>query len=190
MSVPFPEGKFGAMLWDPPWRFRTWSETNQRKSASKHYALMMLEEIKALPVSDLALPDCVLFLWVIAPMFPQAHEVIVDWGFEYKTVAFVWDKGRMGLGYWTRHETEQCWLATRGQPRRRPGATSVRQKITEKPREHSRKPDCVHDRIEALVTGPYLEGFARGPWPGWTVWGDECGKFADPQQALALGEDH
>ena len=40
-------------------------------------------------------------------------------------------------------------------------------------REHSRKPDEVYGRIEALVDGPYFEMYARHRWPGWDAMGDE-----------------
>ena len=43
-------------------------------------------------------------------------------------------------------------------------------------REHSRKPDEVYERIEALCEGPYLELFARGTRPGWEHWGHEAGQ--------------
>jgi N6-adenosine-specific RNA methylase IME4 len=46
-------------------------------------------------------------------------------------------------------------------------------------REHSRKPDETHDRIAALVDGPYLELFGRQSRTGWTVWGNESDKFDD-----------
>jgi N6-adenosine-specific RNA methylase IME4 len=56
-------------------------------------------------------------------------------------------------------------------------AKDVRRLIVEKRREHSRKPDCVRDRIERLVAGPYLELFARETKPGWKCWGDQSGLF-------------
>jgi N6-adenosine-specific RNA methylase IME4 len=132
---------------------------------------------------DLAAEDCCLFLWGTRPMLPEALEVIAAWGFTYKTEAFTWikvnrekpRKPRMGLGYWTRANTEPCLLATRGTPKRL--HKDVGQVIAEPIREHSRKPDCVHERIERLVPGPYLELFARQSWPGWTMWGNEAGKF-------------
>ena len=105
----------------------------------------------------------------------------------YPTLGFCWVKGdalpmfpddakdQMGTGYWTRSNTEVCLFASRGKPKR--VNADVRQVILEKRREHSRKPDCVHDRIERLVAGPYLELFARAERPGWTTWGNEVGKF-------------
>ena len=173
---------FGAILCDPPWRFRTWSETNQQRSASRYYDLMTFDALLKLRVIDLAAPNCALFLWAINPMLPQALQVITAWGFEYKTVAFTWAKQtptgqawHMGLGYWNRQNTEQCLLATRGDPKRK--AKDVRQLIVEPRRQHSRKPDRVHTDIERLVDGPYVELFARQRWPGWHAWGHEVDKF-------------
>jgi N6-adenosine-specific RNA methylase IME4 len=177
-----PVGKYGALLVDPPWRFRTWSETNQAKAASNHYSLMTLDDIKAMPIADLAASDCALFMWAVNPMIPQALEVIDAWGFRFKTVAFTWAKRtttdktwHMGLGYWNRQNTEQCFLAVRGKPKRL--SKSVRQLIVAPRREHSRKPDEIHDRIQSLVAGPYLELFGRQQREGWTVWGNQSDKF-------------
>jgi N6-adenosine-specific RNA methylase IME4 len=47
-------------------------------------------------------------------------------------------------------------------------------------REHSRKPDEAHERIERLLVGPYVELFARAVRPGWVTWGNE---IAPPQIA-------
>jgi N6-adenosine-specific RNA methylase IME4 len=119
-------------------------------------------------------------------MVPEALDTLAAWGFRYKTVAFTWAKQtttgnawHMGLGYWNRQNTEQCFLATRGKPKRL--AKDIRQLVVEPRREHSRKPDRIYRDIERLVAGPYLEMFARQRWPGWDAWGNEVGKFgAEP----------
>jgi hypothetical protein len=77
----------------------------------------------------------------------------------------------IGCGYWTRANPEQCLLATRGRPQRL--LRSVRQLIFAPRRLHSQKPDETCERIEALVSGPYLEMFARERRPGWDCWGSE-----------------
>ncbi len=185
-----PRGHFGAILADPPWKFETWgSQENSATCVERHYNTMTIDEIAALPIGDLAAKSCVLFLWICWPTMHRAMEVIDAWGFTYKTCAFSWTKAdvstvsmfsydhptKMGTGYWTRANTEPCLLATRGEPKR--VNADVRQAIIEPRREHSRKPDCVHERIERLVAGPYLELFARRKRPGWTAWGNETGKF-------------
>lgn len=79
------------------------------------------------------------------------------------------------LGYWTRANPEQCLLATRGKPARR--AKDIRRLVVDKRREHSRKPDCVRERIEKLVASPYLALFARETKRGWDCWGDQVALF-------------
>ena len=185
-----PKNHFGALLADPPWRFETWgSQENAATDVERHYSTMSIDEIAALPIGNLAAESCVLFIWICWPTMDRALEVIQAWGFTYKTCAFAWIKADMstvdmfpddhpvkiGTGYWTRANSEVCLLATRGKPKRL--NADVRQGIIAPRREHSRKPDGVHQRIERLVTGPYLELFARQQRPGWTTWGNEVGKF-------------
>jgi N6-adenosine-specific RNA methylase IME4 len=195
-----PHNHFGAILADPPWRFRTWNKATAVKkrrgngtfvSAEVHYPSMAIEDIVALPIGDLAADDCCLFLWTCWPTLLDALAAIEAWGFEFKTCAFDWMKAHagqiemfredsdalMGMGYWTRANSEPFLLATRGKPKRL--NADVRQGIITPRREHSRKPEGVHERIERLVAGPYLELFARQQRSGWTVWGNETDKY-DP----------
>jgi N6-adenosine-specific RNA methylase IME4 len=190
-----PKKHFGAILADPPWHFQSWSPEHQDRKAP--YETMSREEIQNLPVSSLAADDCVLFLWICWPQLEEAMELIKKWEFTYKTCAFSWIKAdaqqlelfrddvdvQVGLGYWTRANSEVCLLATKGSPKRL--NADVRQAIVEPRREHSRKPD-IYERIERLVGGPWCELFARNtPRPGWVKWGLEVGKFDDKMEDLS-----
>lgn len=182
-----PDRHFRCILADPPWRFRTWNEDNQAKSASNHYSLMTTRDICHLPVERHAAKDAVLLLWVSNPQLEDGFRVMRSWGFEYKTVAFTWaktsrstqaswsPKWHMALGYWTRANSEICLLGVRGKPKRL--SKGVRQLIVAPVREHSRKPDETHDRIEQLCDGPRLELFGRQRRPGWEVRGNQTDKF-------------
>jgi N6-adenosine-specific RNA methylase IME4 len=188
-AEPPRAGSYRVIYADPPWRFRTYSDKGKGRSAEAHYDCMSLAEIKALPVASWAAPDAALFLWTTDPMLPQSFEVLEAWGFAYKTVAFYWvklNKGRdplrlgphdffTGMGFWTRANPEICLLATRGQPRRR--GADVPKLLVSPRREHSRKPDEAHERIERLIEGPYLELFARTTRPGWDAFGNQAGLF-------------
>jgi N6-adenosine-specific RNA methylase IME4 len=181
----------------------------RQNNPERHYATLSLAEIRELPVGDIAARDCVLFLWAVDPMLPEAIEVGRGWGFKFKTPAFYWAKTRrvtstranlhtepehqlfpIGTGYWTRANPELCLLFTRGHPKR--VSANVRKLIISPRREHSRKPDEQYERIEALVGGPYAELFARTQRPGWDSWGLEVGKFSPrfmaPDIAELLGE--
>ena len=194
MSDPFadlPKGHFGAIYADPPWKFKVWSEQGDAAHGVPPYKTMTVEEISRLPVGELAAKDCCLVMWIVWPQLPEALDLMLAWGFAYKTCAFSWVKAdvstinlfsgprdaSMGMGYWTRANSEVCLLATRGKPKRL--NADVRQGIIEPRRQHSRKPDCVYQRIERLVDGPYLELFARCTRPGWSSWGNQIDKFGE-----------
>ena len=164
---------------DPPWYFKTYSNKGNKRSAVLHYNCLDIHDIYNLPVGRISNNDCILFLWVIDPMLPEAMEVIKKWGFKFKTVAFTWVKENKksegyftGLGYWTRANPEMCLLATKGNPKRI--SKNVNQLVIDKRREHSRKPDCVRDRIVELMGDlPRIELFARQKVKGWDCWGNE-----------------
>ena len=164
---------------DPPWEYRTYSKKGKGRSAESHYPTMSIEQIKALPVSELAAPDCSLFMWITFPCLYEALEVLEAWGFSYKTVAFVWIKQNRksdslfwGMGYWTRANAELCIMATKGHPKRQ--SSSVHQVIMSHVEEHSKKPDEARSRIVQLVGDlPRIELFARQSPEGWDVWGNE-----------------
>jgi N6-adenosine-specific RNA methylase IME4 len=175
---------YGVILADPPWRFRTWTDTNDAKSARRHYSLMEIDEISALPVAEWAAPNCALFIWATWPTIFQTEGVIKSWGFRYSGLAWEWlkynpktRKYAFGLGYGTRKNLEPCLLALRGKPKLK--ARNVRDFLFAPRREHSRKPDEQYESIEAMYDGPYLEMFSRTTRPGWDAWGNEVGKFAN-----------
>ena len=201
MNWPFgnlPRAHYGAIYADPPWLFNNLWGGRPKKTAAgypsraveNHYDLQTDDELCSLPVGDLAAPDCVLFMWTAWPVLQRSLSVMGAWGFTYKTCAFAWMKAHagqielfrddikpfVGLGYWTRANSEVCLLATRGSPKR--VNADVLQGIIEPRREHSRKPDCVSGRIERLVAGPYVELFARTTRHGWDCWGNQIDKFA------------
>lgn len=188
MSAPY-----NIIYADPPWGFDTWTADARLASrgSATPYETMSMDAIKALPVASWCADDCALFMWVVWPTLPEALDVMRGWGFEYKTCAFSWMKANpyklwaleedvyMGLGYWTRANSEVCLLGTRGKPKRIDAG--VRQGIIEPRREHSRKPDDIPNRIVQLMGDlPRLEMFARTQRPGWDVWGNETDKFAAP----------
>jgi N6-adenosine-specific RNA methylase IME4 len=182
-----PIEEYPVILADPPWSFKNWSKKGEGRNANQHYKVITLKEMSRMVLP--AAPDCALFMWVTDPLLPFGLEVMRAWGFEYKTVAFTWAKtGKhdastfpIGTGYWTRANPEMCLFGTRGKPKRK--SRAVRQLITAPRREHSRKPDEIYDRIEALVDGPYLEMFARNRRPGWSSMGLEIDKFTTQEEA-------
>ena len=171
--------KYGIIYADPPWHYSVYSKKGAGRSAESHYPTMTIEEIQALPVSELADKDCALFMWITFPLLKESLSVLSAWGFKFKTIAFVWIKQNRksdslfwGMGYWTRANAEFCVLATKGKPKRM--AKNVHQVIVSHIEEHSKKPDEARRRIVRLMGDlPRIELFARQKSAGWDVWGNE-----------------
>jgi N6-adenosine-specific RNA methylase IME4 len=171
--------RFPVVLADPPYRY-----DNQRsvtRQPENHYPTMPTKEICAVPVSDLATPDAVLFLWAPAPILLNALDIMRAWGFEYVTHA-VWAKDKIGLGTYLRHQHELLLIGQRGNHiARGPLSSSV---IHAPRREHSRKPDEAYELIERMYPDlPKIELFARNARDGWAVWGNQA------PRAVAEGAD-
>jgi N6-adenosine-specific RNA methylase IME4 len=163
---------------DPPWPFTHYSE-RAAHAVTDHYETMSLDDIKALPIRQLAANDCAVFVWVTWPNLPIWIPVIEAWGPKYSGLGFEWIKlnadgqGGLhkGLGYNTRQNPEPCIIAKFGSPLRLD--EDVHSVIMAPVGAHSEKPDEAYDRMVRLFGGPYLELFARRPRAGWTTWGDE-----------------
>jgi N6-adenosine-specific RNA methylase IME4/ParB-like chromosome segregation protein Spo0J len=169
-APPLPEGPFELILADPPWMY---GSPDSPFAPEQHYPTMPLDEIKALRLP--AAEDCILFLWSVSCLLPEAFEVISAWGFRYRS-HLVWVKNGIGPGVWLRQRHELLLVATRGHisPPERPDRVDS---VIEAPRgRHSEKPDAAYERIERMYPHlPKLEMFARGnPRPGWAIWGNQA----------------
>lgn len=190
-----PRHHFGVIHIDPPWHFK--AGINARHPSAK-YKTMKMKDIRALPIRELAAPDCALLVWSSGVWLDQSISVLKGWGFKYSSRAFLWPKMKkayadklfleedafMATGYTTRKQTEDLLLGKHGKPKRI--SKAVRELMFAHRREHSRKPDETYRRIERLYPGPYLDIFGRESRPGWTVWGNEATKFDAPDSATIL----
>ena len=171
--------KYKVIYADPPWQYRVYSKKGQGRSAENHYHTMNIDDIRSLPVADIADDDCVLFLWITFPCLKEGISVMESWGFTYKTCGFNWVKKNkkkdtycMGLGFWTRSNSEVCLIGTKGHPKR--VSKAVSQICDARVMAHSKKPDEIRQRIVELCGNvPRIELFARETAEGWDCLGDE-----------------
>jgi N6-adenosine-specific RNA methylase IME4 len=201
-----PDKKFGLIYVDIPRHFHVHSdETGMDRSPENHYPTMTFDELLDLPVPQLAADDCILVYWSTAASLPDDIELMAEWGFfalrprdgrgklvrpngkalppvgdgSYRSMQ-VWDKVRMGLGYWFRDRHEFMLIGVRGNVVPPAPGTQDPSLFTEEKTEHSAKPKRPQLMMGRLWPNvPKLEMFARvdadhPPPPGWDVWGYEA----------------
>ncbi|MEU0794868.1 MT-A70 family methyltransferase [Amycolatopsis sp. NPDC005961] len=168
VAATAPE-RFRTILADPPW------DVLQKggRGAGRHYMLMTLERIKAMPISDLAHDNAHLWLWVTNATLRDGYDIAEAWGFTVRS-PLTWVKFRLGLGMYLRNTTEHLLLCTRGR-----APVQFRSQptwFTAPVQDHSHKPEEQYALIERVSPGPYLELFARRRPPSnadWSMWGNE-----------------
>ncbi|MEW9304736.1 MT-A70 family methyltransferase [Labrys neptuniae] len=195
--APLIREHFGVIHIDPPWPYDMRSEAGYAKSPESYYDTMPVDRIAALPVGELAGPNCLLVMWSTWPHLAYAMEIMRVWGFAYKTGGAWHKKTRhgksgFGTGFILRSATEPYLVGTIGNPRI--VSKSVRNvietveyvdDIEDFPsvieatlREYSRKPAEMRDMLERLCPwARKVDVFAREPWAGQTVWGKEAHLF-------------
>ena len=191
MFEQFNGQRFNLIYADPAWQFGNKKTGGSMKSGALHQyqSVMSVEDIKAMPIDQIAADDCILIMWYVGSMPQEALDVVKAWGFTLKNMnGFVWNKLTkhglpfFGMGFWTRAGSESAIIAIKGKPQ--VASRSVRAVGSYPVRAHSQKPDGFRDKCVQLAGDvPRIELFARNATPGWAVWGNETDKFTKDEAA-------
>lgn len=184
-----PAQKYDVIYADPPWDYGGKMQYDKSSIKSENvgfeknifisaanfkYPTLKLKELKELNIPSISADNCLLFMWTTGPQMSNSIELGKAWGFEYKTIAFVWDKQVHNPGRYTLSQTEFVLAFKKGkfpQPR---GARNVRQLISVHRGAHSEKPEEVIDGITKMFPSQRkIELFARKNYAGWDNWGLE-----------------
>jgi N6-adenosine-specific RNA methylase IME4 len=182
-----PEKKYDIIYADPPWdyggklQFDKSSKSADKikpgdkifiSSANFKYPTVKTKDLMKIPIDKITKDDCLLFMWVTNPHLAQGIELGKAWGFEYKTVAFVWDKMVHNPGQYTLSYCELCLVFKKGRIPKPRGARNIKQLVRVKRGKHSEKPIEVLKNIELMFpTQDKIELFARKKPDNWDVWG-------------------
>lgn len=182
-----PNKKYSIIYADPPWDYGGKLQFDKSSkcvdkidlskpifisSASFKYPTLKTEELKKLAVNNISADNCILFMWTTNPHLAQAIDLGQSWGFEYKTVAFVWDKMNHNPGQYTLSNCELCLLFKKGKIPTPRGARNIQQLVRIPRGKHSEKPIEVLQRINLMFpTQTKIELFARKKQEGWDSWG-------------------
>ena len=163
-------GPFAIVVADPPWKYRQGTTTPDRTIEYQYETAFISEIVSHRPNTA---PNAILFLWATAPLLPEALEVMVGWGFTYKTCA-VWDKQKIALGYWFRIQHELLLVGIKGKVNPPAASHRIASVFREKRGGHSVKPEAVYEWIEqAFPNQTKLDMYARRQRFGWASWGNE-----------------
>lgn len=184
-----PKKKYQVIYADPPWDYggkMQYDKTTIKKenigfekkifisSAEFKYPTLKMKQLKQLDIQSISAEDCILFLWTTGPQLANAVELGESWGFEYKTVAFVWDKMVHNPGRYTLSQTEFVLAFKKGKIPTPRGARNIRQLLSVRRGKHSEKPIEVIDGITKMFPmQEKIELFARKNYIGWDNWGLE-----------------
>ena len=188
-----PKERYEIIYADPPWDYngkmqydksciKSENENFEKKifisAANFKYPTVKLEQLKLLDISSIAAGDCLLFMWTTGPQMANAIVLGSAWGFEYKTIAFVWDKQIHNPGRYTLSQTEFVLVFKKGRIPTPRGARNIRQLVICPRGKHSEKPDCIIAAItEMFPSQKKIELFARRNYQGWDNWGLEIPDF-------------
>lgn len=198
--IEFPKRKFNVIYADPPWQFdsKAYQDGGRKmlKLEEEQYNTMTIDELKQLPVREIADRDCACFMWVTDSHLKEGIEVLESWGFKYKTIAFNWikktNKGNTYINFapWTLKSWEVCLLGIKGSMTKYKQVNNIRGLIEAERTKHSRKPDEARTRIEQLFGNvPKIELFAREYHQGWYAWGDEANNICpECKIGMSMGE--
>lgn len=174
--------KYAIIYADPPWDYKGGQMVGKGgknpSKASHHYSTMNIEDLKKFQVAEICEENCLLFMWTSSPHLDQAIDLGKSWGFQFATVAFVWNKMRVNPGWYTMSQCELCLLFKKGIIPKPRGDRNIRQLIECKRGRHSEKPIEARDRIHKMF--PHhnkIELFARPlelkNEQNWDYFGDE-----------------
>ena len=166
--------KYQTIIIDPPWTVKN-NLTNTkfyRTGKPMPYKSMTDEEIKNFPINNFAGERCDLFLWTITSKLPLCFNILKEWGFKYMDL-IAWDKliGVPVNGVY--RQVEWVIYAYRGKMGINKSGKFIRTIVTEKRKEHSRKPDSFYYMIKNNTQEPRIDIFARREIDGFDSWGDE-----------------
>jgi len=179
--------KYDIIYADPPWDYggkmqfdksgkkeenTNWEKNIFISAANFQYPTLKTKDMMKIPIQEIAKDDCLLFMWVTNPHLEQGLELGKAWGFQYRTVAFVWDKMNHNPGQYTMSYCELCLVFKKGKIPTPRGARNIKQLVRAPRGSHSEKPNEVLKGIENMFpTQERIELFARHQPEGWDVWG-------------------
>lgn len=174
--MELPNKRYNTIVIDCPWDISMRGSVKARPNMAKKlpYKTMSLQEIKEIPIGNIANTGCHVYCWTTNKMLRQAFEVLEAWGVNFHLV-LTWVKpSALAPCFAYKFATEFCLLGFYGKPMQKfIGAGKLNWIKDYIHRNHSAKPDSFYKLVEEMSPAPRIDIFARKHREGWDVWGDE-----------------
>ncbi len=169
------EKKYQVIVVDPPWQVKKIQNKQRPNQVEMDYPMMSIEQIKNVPISDLAEDDSWCFLWTTQKYLWESKAILESWGFNHK-LTMVWEKtygksAGMAL-YGFRWNGEFILVGTKGKKDMFPKSKLIPAVFSAENIRHSEKPQRFYDLVSTLGE-TRIDMFARKKRDGWDVWGNE-----------------
>jgi N6-adenosine-specific RNA methylase IME4 len=180
--------KYQVILVDPPWNYRGQvqhggKDVGYTSGANAFYPTLTIDDLCGMgdAIKNITDPEgTCLYLWYTPPILEDAMRLVKEWGFKYKTIAFVWDKQRVNPGHYTMSRTEMVLVGTKTRVPQPRGARNVQQFLSTPRTSHSTKPLEIRERINEMhPLQKKIELFSRFDQKkvtnNWDDWGKDLG---------------
>ncbi len=164
--------KYKTIVIDPAWEVKKiLRKVRPNQKENLDYKTMSFEEIKALPIGNIADENSVIFLWTTHKWLPKSFELLDAWGFKYQRT-LTWDKNNGMCLFGFHHRTEFVLFGYKGKIEMYPRRKAIPTVFTGKSERHSAKPNEFYELIKPFGF-PAVDIFARKQRDGWDVYGNE-----------------
>ena len=180
----FPKGKYDVIYTDMPWEYNNVKTGgNHNSGATQKYNTIPTGTLRfemTILINSIAAKNAVVFFWMTVPMEREQTTVFDALDFKLKSKVFWHKNGRIGMGFWVRHQIEFMMIGIKGDVSAFRSSNRNFVRLLETPAlQHSKKPGEFRKMIETITKSmgkrKKIELFARSPAKGWKSWGDQLG---------------
>lgn len=178
--------KYDLIVIDPAWEVgKIQRKVRPNQKPELDYVTMPFDEIKALPIGEIADTNSVIFLWTIQKWLPKSFELLDAWGFKYQRT-LTWDKKNGMCLFGFHHRTEFVLFGYKGKIEMYPKRKAIPTVFEGKSERHSAKPDEFYQLVQGLGKNR-VDVFARREREGWDVFGNEVNNSIDLERYRSNG---
>ena len=167
--------KYNTIVLDPPWDIPMSGITKTRPNRSRElaYNTMSIDEIKNMPIKDIAQVGAHVYMWTTNKMLEHTWGIFEKWGVNYH-LTLVWVKPN-GIPpcFAYKFATEFLVLGFFGKPMQKFSKNVQLNWLKATSGKHSEKPVDFYNLIKEMSPSPRMDIFARKRHDGFESWGLE-----------------